>query len=518
MKRVLYITSIVLLAAITSCTNDRDAAAPISISEYVAQKPVPVSFDTYNADAPTTRAGAYGVISTNASLQAKGFGVFAYYTQETKFDNVPLVGVGSRNLLPDFMYNEYIVWDATNNKWDYYDPNDQKFWPNDFNGNGNPVDTHGATGTKLNYISFFAYAPYAGTFTQAADNTTKDGATPPTTNGDGVNSGIIAASGNAFNGDPFLTYRTSNDATKAVDLLWGTAGGTDNGDNVVGTAQPGGSVTRTVDDGTIYSPTYSLANTNIDMTKQETDGKVKFNFKHALAKVGGSTVGSVAAVKGLTVDLLLDSDGSSASAAKSANTKVTVKRITITHDDATTGTPAVLTNPMESTGVFNLATGEWTLTAVDNSDPTTYRTINYLIDQGGAGTQGNILAADIMEPTTAVTTWANLDGINGVVETTPKNVFATEAYPLVFLPGSSPRLKFTIEYCVRTKDDKLAKGFTEVWQTITKTLSFGATTLDLNKQYNIKMHLGLTTVKFDASVCDWDNGSTETVDLPINVM
>ena len=147
-----------------------------------------------------------------------------------------------------------------------------------------------------------------------------------------------------------------------------------------------------------------------------------------------------------------------------------------------------------------------------------YRTINYLIDQGGTGTQGNILAADIMEPTTAVTSWDNLDGINGVVVTTPKNVFATEAYPLVFLPGSSPRLKFTIEYCVRTKDTKLAKGFTEVWQTITKTLSFGTTTLDLNKQYNIKMHLGLTTVKFDASVCDWDNGSTETVDLPINVM
>lgn len=519
MKRVFYLISFVLLAAITSCTNDRDAAAPISISEYVAQKPVPVTFGTYNADAPTTRAGQPGSINIDAQLKTKGFGVFAYYTENTNFNYMP---IGTRNLIPDFMYNEHIAWDGTNNKWDYFDPDDQKFWPNDFNGNGNPVDTHtpaapDATGTKLNYISFFAYAPYAGEFTQTSA-TTRSGATPPTTSGDGTNSGVIAASGNAFNGDPFLTYRMSNDASKVVDLVWGTAGGTDNGDNVVGTAQNGGMVTRSVDNG-IATAVVAVDPTNIDMTKQKTDGKVKFNFKHALAKVGGSADGSTAINAGLTVDLLIDTDGlpgSPATADKPNNTKVTVKSITITHDDATTGTPAVLTNPMASTGVFNLATGEWDVTAADATDATTYFTINHEINQNG-GTQGNTLNAAIKEPDTDPAVWTDLDGINGVLTGTPTNVYGVETTPILFLPGTTPHLKFTIEYCVRTKDTKLAKGFTEVWQTITKTVAFTAPVVQ-NMQYNIVMHLGLTSVKFDASVSTWGDGGSTAVDLPINVM
>lgn len=510
MKRDFYLISIVLLAAITSCTNDRDAAAPISISEYVAQKPVPVTFGTYNADAPTTRAGQPGSINIDAQLKTKGFGVFAYYTENTNFNYMP---IGTRNLVPDFMYNEHIAWDGTNNKWDYFDPDDQKFWPNDFNGNGNAVDTHGATGTTLNYISFFAYAPYAGEFTQTSA-TTRSGATPPTTSGDGTNSGVIAASGNSFNGDPFLTYRISNDATKMVDLVWGTAGGVGNGANVVGTAQNGALVTRSVDNGTVVA-VVAEDPTNIDMTKQETDGKVKFNFKHALAKVGGSADGSSAVNAGLMADLLIDTDGTTATADKPATTKVTIRSITITHDNATSGTPAVLTNPMPSTGVFNLATGKWLVTPPDVADPTTYFTILHEISQNG-GTQGNKLNTAIMEPTTAPTAWTDLATIPGVLTGTKTNVYGTEATPILFLPGTTPHLKFTIEYCVRTKDDKLAKGFTEVWQTITKTVAFASPVVQ-NMQYNIVMHLGLTSVKFDASVSTWGDGGATAVDLPINV-
>lgn len=497
------------MAAITSCNNDRDLAVT-SIDEFVAQKAVPVTFGTYNADAPTTRAGQPGSINLDAQLKTKGFGVFAYYTENTNFNYMP---IGTRNLIPDFMYNEYIVWDATNNKWDYFNPDDQKFWPNDFNGNGNPVDTHGATGTKKDYISFFAYAPYAGEFTQTSA-TTRSGATPPSTSGDGTNSGVIAASGNSFNGDPFLTYRISNDATKLVDLVWGTAGGVGNGDNVVGTAQNGAMVTRSVDNG-VATSVFAEDPTNIDMTKQETDGKVKFNFKHALAKVGGSVDGSSAVNAGLMADLLIDTDGTTASEDKPNTTKVTIKGITITHDDATSGTPAVLTNPMPSTGVFNLATGKWIVTAADATDPSTYFTIQHEISQNGS-VQGNVLNAAIKEPTTAPTAWTDLASIPGVLTGAKTNVYGTEATPMLFLPGTTPHLKFTIEYCVRTKDTKLAKGFTEVWQTITKTVAF-TTPVDQNKQYNIVMHLGLTSVKFDASVSTWGDGGETAVDLPINV-
>lgn len=511
MKRVFYIITVILLAAVSSCTNDRDTATAISIDQYVAQKAVPVTFGTYNADAPTTRAGQPGSINIDAQLKTKGFGVFAYYTENTNFNYMP---IGTRNLIPDFMYNERIAWDTTNNKWDYFDPDDQKYWPNDFAGNGNDVDTHNATGTKYNYISFFAYAPYAGTFNQNTP-TAKDGATPAAGFGDGTTSGIIAASGNNFNGDPFLTYRMSSDATKVVDLVWGTAGGAANGTDVFGGAQNGGNVTRSVDNG-VPTAVVSEDPTNIDMTKQKTAGKVKFNFKHALAKVGGSADGSSAVNAGLMADLLIDTDGTTATADKPATTKVTIRSITITHDDATSGAPAVLTNPMASTGVFNLATGKWDITAADATDATTYFTINHEITQSG-GTQGNKLNPAIMEPTTAPTAWTDLATIPGVLTGAKTNVYGTEATPILFLPGTTPHLKFTIEYCVRTKDAKLAKGFTEVWQTITKTVAFTAPVVQ-NMQYNIAMHLGLTSVKFDASVSTWGDGGSTAVDLPINVM
>ena len=511
-KRVLILpTFALMLMMMGSCAKD-DTAVVQSIDQYVAQKPVPVTFSTYNADAATTRAGTPGSINLDAQLKTKGFGVFAFYTENTNFNYMP---VAARNLIPDFMYNERIAWDTTNNKWDYFDPDDQKYWPNDFAGNGNDVDTHGATGTKLNYISFFAYAPYAGTFNQNTP-TAKDGATPATGFGDGTTSGIIAASGNNFHGDPVVTYRMSSDATKVVDLVWGTAGGSDA--NVVSTtAQNGGNVTRSVDNGTVTLGVLAEDPTNIDMTKQKTNGKVKFNFKHALAKVGGSADGASAINAGLTVDLLIDTDGqttSPATADKPNKTKVTVRSITITHNDSLTGT--YLKHPMASTGVFNLATGKWVVTAADSTNAATYFTINHEITQSG-GTQGNKLNAAIMEPTTAPTAWADLAGINGVLTGTKTNVYGVEATPILFLPGTKPHLKFTIEYCVRTEDAKLAKGFTEVWQTITKTVAF-TTAVQQNMQYNIAMHLGLTSVKFDATVSTWGDGGSTAVDLPINVM
>jgi hypothetical protein len=50
----------------------------------------------------------------------------------------------------------------------------------------------------------------------------------------------------------------------------------------------------------------------------------------------------------------------------------------------------------------------------------------------------------------------------------------------------------------------------------------------MNKRYNILIHLGLTGIKFDATVSDWiedidgnsnvDQNDTQTVNLPINVL
>ena len=64
-------------------------------------------------------------------------------------------------------------------------------------------------------------------------------------------------------------------------------------------------------------------------------------------------------------------------------------------------------------------------------------------------------------------------------------------------------------------------------QKIKKSVTF-TKPVELNKQYNLTMYLGLTSVKFKASVSEWEQGDTNgdgtvdandktEVDLPLNV-
>ena len=85
------------------------------------------------------------------------------------------------------------------------------------------------------------------------------------------------------------------------------------------------------------------------------------------------------------------------------------------------------------------------------------------------------------------------------------------------IPGSGQTLKITIKYWVTTKDSNLSKGYTWIPQEITKTISLG--NIEMNKSYGIVMHLGLTSVKFTATVSDWvAAGSEVRADLPVNVV
>ena len=153
MKRGLYLVTFVLLAIAVSCTEEH--ASVSSYNEYVAKKPTPITFQVYQGDAVTTRAGQPGAITTDTDLQGKGFGVFAYHTETTTYGNVP---VATRSLIPDFMYNEHIVWKAASSQWTYNTPEDTKYWPNDFSqGAVDSRATEAAQGSKVNYISFFAY-------------------------------------------------------------------------------------------------------------------------------------------------------------------------------------------------------------------------------------------------------------------------------------------------------------------------------------------------------------------------
>ena len=116
----------------------------------------------------------------------------------------------------------------------------------------------------------------------------------------------------------------------------------------------------------------------------------------------------------------------------------------------------------------------------------------------------------------------------GVPATAAVNLFdnATATEPVFVIPTGEP-LKVTIVYDVETADpnlpsylsDGVTRGST-IENTISKdiTLSSSALTLKAGKAYKVTLHLGMTSVKFDASVTEWPTPINEAdkTDLPVN--
>ena len=518
-----------------------------------------------------SRAGVSGTPGaiTTTSLQTgdhkdDGFGVFAYYTGVNGYGDYDWFDGGSiTKIAANFMFNQQVKWNNSLGndyitKWEYAPI---KYWPNEVattspyavddqnNDTANDPATSTDHGTSEYYggkVSFFAYAPYVALpITGAPD----EGIIK-------INNNTTVSGANDANDqtmEPTLTYVVPKNGSQIVDLLWGTQGETSQ--NVLGTAQSGTEGTANPANSAVSntSATY-IANllkpnkTNIDLTKQKTNGKVEFAFKHALAKVGGSTTpvsGGGDVKNGLMVVLDIDDmKGAEVGGDKTDKTKVTVKEVKIVAHalvEASSKKPGEdeYTDTYLKTfqGDLNLATGQWGILTTSNTVNSTPYTGRFesttKITQTGDASSDNTVSGQlntvIAEPSTWSGTWAsNPAG----VETTAKNVYQSEAAPLVFIPGTYPELLITIDYIVRTEDTNLSQGYSQVEQVITKKLTF-TKAVELNKQYSILMHLGLTSVKFSASVSDWEvysdspnydsdgNGTldihVEDVFLPINV-
>lgn len=418
-----------------------------------------ISFGTYMGKNSQTRAGDTGPID-NTALQSKGFGVFAYYTGATDY------AAGQTSTGPNFMYNQKVSYDGSSSSWSY---SPVKYWPNDIStADGGNVDNQtspaqgSAGGGK---VSFFAYAPYVGTYTPAggSENTfnpsTGKWATDETT-------GITGFSANTATSDPTLTF-----VVNGVDLLWGTADNTD--PNVLGTVQTG----------TILTNGKGAVNANL--TKQKTDGKVKFLFKHALASISD-----------IKVLLDIDHNGIISGGTKPEDTKVTINSLEIK------GKSGTVTN---TSGVLNLATGAWT----SASPVVTGNPVDGRVDKTSETT--------LWEPTTTPSSWNDVPA--GVTATAVANAHVIGSLNQTLIPGTSATYIITIEYIVRTKDTNLSKGFSEVSQKIKKEVTIAAPS-EINKKVTLLLHLGLTSVKFDATVGAWDEtgtGASVEDHLPVNV-
>jgi len=500
----IYIAAATLALGLAACSEQADFTQADVVNAAVENSNagnVSVAFDTYIGNQGTTRAneGGIGGVITTSSLKtgahsSVGFGVFSYLT------NADYAG----STVPNFMYNEKVTWNAGSGNWSY---SPVKYWPNGTTETDDRVDeanaadspSNTATSTNGDMLNFFAYAPYVVSV-------------PGTGVVTSATTGITNLPENDVATRPLLTYvmsATPSDPSTVVDLLWGLRGqatyAESDGENNTGTV------------GTSY---------NIGLTKQTVGERVKFLFKHALAKIGGNN--------GLKV--VYDIDGNSTVpetgfGSKDANTLVTIKSITI--KDVLEGAGDDTKSTLIHTGKFDISQGVWSDWAkAAGSSSTTQRTLSTL-----SYTSENALNPNIAEPydftghTDIVPTysggaWTNPNA--GVINTVLNACGTVETNPILLIPGQAgQKLEVTVEYVVRTYDEKLdatASGetgakWTKVTQTVTNVVTLPA--LDVNKYYTLVIHLGLTTVKFSAEVADWDAAEatdSKVIWLPSNVV
>ena len=429
-------------------------------------------------------------------------------------------------------------------------------------GDGGLTDGKATEGNNAGRVSFFAYAPWVELSETAL---TGRGITYI----NGSNKLTENDKGNLYKGDPYVTYEIPQNNEGFVDLLWGTQMKGTASENVVEDPTPGvkseaENLVPWPENATLYKKeilkNYTM---NADLTKQKTSGSVGFLFKHALGILGGSSETTTNEPKdkdyqwGFRVVLDNDKDGAIQGGLKGKETVVLIEYVKVDaisyadvdHDgvlDEDEKTNVVTSHVAD----FNLATGKWDIQYYDasvssssrmtrapqgssstavhqyqyivpktsgvdplgktvdswNSFPTNAFYLNTTLHEvktAPTATNGIFHAATSEEDTDKA--WIGHSSHNGVLNTT-KNLYDESADydPLVFFPGTFPELTITVKYVVRTKDTNLSKGYSEVVQEITKKLTFEEA-IQLNKKYNLLMHLGLTSVKFTAQVDDWDD-------------
>ena len=379
-----YLFLVMMMALIVmSCSKDETTMS-------IPQESNAITFGTYVGRDAKTRATALDL----TGLQTTGFGVFAFYSNETVNEYNTITPLS--NFTPNFMYNQQVTWSETPDPdaWVYAPV---KYWPNE----------------ASDKLTFFAYAPYStGSTNNISDFTAK-----------------------TATGDPTLTFTVNSTATAQTDLLYADANA-----YTTPTVLPG------------------LKN----LGKQTIGGKVNFPFKHALSRIG------------FNVEVMADVV-TGASGTLDTETVVSVQKVELMGNFASSNT-------------FNFAAGSWVGTA-------------------------QTTAAD---PAYSLET-ANFKAIADTVTTTATLLNAADSY-LMIIPKEfkdADLLKIKVTYTVTTADDALANASGSVITNVIESVPF-AFLFVAGKAYSFNLHLGLTSVKFNATVTGWDTESETVVNVPIN--
>lgn len=155
-----YFIGLIACAALTmtGCSNDEINAPQQSQGNNA------IEFSTYLG---RNAQGSRGTETDSNSIKNSGFGVLAYYTEQTDFADTNK---------PNFMWNQKVTHNGTN--WEY---TPVKYWP-----------------TKVkDKVSFFAYAPYV----------------------ESGNANGIVLSGNSETGAPTATITLPDDLSQTIDFV-----------------------------------------------------------------------------------------------------------------------------------------------------------------------------------------------------------------------------------------------------------------------------------------------------------
>lgn len=208
-------------------------------------------------------------------------------------------------------------------------------------------------------------------------------------------------------------------------------------------------------------------NTHIDCQKQAVNDVVKFTFKHALSRVG------------FKVEAVMDevNDQENGATPDTDNQKNPIT------DGTTISVQEVeLIGNFYTTGKLNLNGAVWTP------------------DEDGKTGSYTLKAEDF----TAIAEAVTID----------PEVLNKDTEYMMLIPTKTIAVKVRVKYTVTTADDKLSGGASVVENDITSD-EF-AFTFDQGKAYTFVLHLGLTSVKLDAEVVDWDEEDDYVVNVPNN--
>ena len=358
-----------------------------------------------------------------------------------------------QNYMPDFMYNQNVKYNESQSAWEYAPI---KYWPN------NP-------GAKL---SFYAYAPYFEQFNNDVYVYTPE--SNDYSNEDSIvkDKNVRLILGYDAMG-PAIEYTRSSVATEGVDLLWGA-------DKKLVTT----------------STTPLIAPVNYE--KQKVDEKIEFTFKHAMSRLFFNIQVFSDQKNIVGVD-----DNTQADNGLAENTKIVIQKVELIGNFANKGTLRLYD------GTWKIEKGDYSNLVFEKGKGHFSQAVEDSLKLDDAKKEIDLLVGSGMEngkmkdPET---------DINNFVMVMPGASFYIQiTYDVITTDPNNPKNSSKVTNVVKSTDTNVAfdpaTGF--------ENNEAGKYKLEAGKAYNFHLNIGMTTVKFDAEVKDWEPFNQE-IALPEN--